>query len=83
MNQVHDHRNKPLFVHFYASLKNRIGQYTTMMCKKYFTPLVKYYIYRVSLSQDYIQKCYYAVFEISVNRYGIGLSNELLFVIIA
>ena len=41
--------------------------------------LANYYINRVTLSKDY----YYAVFKISVNRYGIGLSNELLFIIIA
>ena len=27
---------------------------TTVLCKMYLTPLVKYYINRVSLSQDYI-----------------------------
>ena len=50
----------------------------------YLTPFVKYYIDRVGLSQDSIRyKCNYAVFKISVSRYGIGLSNELLFLIIA
>ena len=29
------------------------------------------------------QKCYYAVFKLCIYRYGLGLSNELLFIIIA
>ena len=46
----------------------------------YLTPLVKYYINRVSLS--HVKSTTMLFFKISVNRYGIGLSNELLFVII-
>ena len=43
----------------------------------------KYYISRVSLSQDYIaSKCFYVVVQQSANRYDLGLSNEPLFIII-
>ena len=43
----------------------------------------KYYINRVSLSQDYISsKCFYAVFKLSANRYDLGLTNEPLLIII-
>ena len=41
-----------------------------------------YYINRVSLSQDYTSKCFYTVFQYRVNRYDLGLPNELLFIII-
>ena len=32
---------------------------------------------------DRCEKWYYAVFKLSANRYGFGLSNEPLFIIIA
>ena len=43
----------------------------------------KYYINRVSLSYDHVLKSATMLFfKISTNRYGIGLSNELLFITI-
>ena len=43
----------------------------------------KYYINRVSLSQDYIpSKFFYDVFKYSANRFDLGLSNEPIFIII-
>ena len=39
---------------FLATFLNQIHKIlTTVLCKMYLTPLVKYYINRVSLSQDY------------------------------
>ena len=43
----------------------------------------KYYINRVSLTQDYIPlKCFYDVFKYSANRFDLGLLNEPIFIII-
>ena len=43
----------------------------------------KYFINRVSLTQDHIpSKCFDAVFKYSANRYDLGLSNEPIFIII-
>ena len=44
----------------------------------------KYYINRICLSYDYeLKSATMLLLKISVSRYGIGLSNEPLFVIIA
>ena len=55
----------------------------TVLCEMYSTPLVKYYINRVCLNYDCVsQKFYYEIFRFSANRYGLGLSNKLPFIII-
>ena len=46
-----------------------------------FTPLVKDYINRVSSSQDYLGTL--KVLLCCANRHGLGLSDEILFIIIA
>ena len=59
------------------------GTIDTVVCDWNVMLVYKYYINRVSLSQDHIpSKCFYAVFQWSTKRYDIGLSNEPLFIVI-
>ena len=74
-----------LFQDFYNHIFEMVQLWqklNTVVCDWDHVLVHKYYINRVSLSQNYIySKCYYTAFHESANRYDLGLSNEPLFII--